>query len=208
MRDGIPCTSLVRTLIDLPAVEHVFRAEQALDHACRLDINNLVLTRARFLEVARRGRNGTRAMRRLLKERTGEYIPTGSDFETMALRMCKRFGIATPTKQLKIENKATQFVGYFDLAWEPVMVAMECDSLAFHFGKHAHVHDRRKRREAKRLGWELHEYTYEEVRDTPEEVAIELLGLIDARTQKGVTRRRRRGPRPTRGAPAATRRCR
>src|SRR5262245_52865630 len=71
---GIPCTSLVRTLIDLPAVEHSFRVEQALDHACRANADLLPVVNARFLQVARRGRNGTRVMRRLLGDRTGIYI--------------------------------------------------------------------------------------------------------------------------------------
>jgi hypothetical protein len=177
-RDGIPCTSLIRTVIDLPAVEHRFRAEQALDHVCRIDIANLRLTKARFVEVARRGRNGTAAMRAMLSERLGEYIPPDSAFESMALRMCKRFGLPEPSKQVKIEDPATGFVAYLDLAWRRPMVAMECDSLAFHFGRHAHEHDRRKRRGAKRLGWNVLEFTYEEVRDTPELVAKELSAAL------------------------------
>src|SRR4051794_16217676 len=65
-KSGIPCTSLVRTVLDLPGVEHPFRAEQGLDDACRRDPNLLALVRERFVQVARRGRNGTTIMRSFL----------------------------------------------------------------------------------------------------------------------------------------------
>src|SRR3954447_2103839 len=102
--DGIPCTSMVRTLIDLPAVEHPLRAEQAPDHPCRSNPGILVPTRQRFVEVARRGRNGTRAMRRLLNERPGEHIPVGSTFEAKALRIIRRLDIPEPVRQHKITD--------------------------------------------------------------------------------------------------------
>ena len=41
---------------------------------------------------------------------------------------------------------------------------MECDSLKHHFGKAAHEWDRRRRRHLKRLGWEVTEWTYDEVK--------------------------------------------
>ncbi|HEX2381225.1 MAG TPA: hypothetical protein VHI95_01205 [Acidimicrobiales bacterium] len=161
-RFGIPCTSLVRTLIDLPAVEHPFRVEQALDHACRVNAGILSAVNDRFLQVARRGRNGTRLMRKLLGERTGEYIPPGSTFEKLALDWIAQAGIETPVKQFKVVDG--DFTAYLDLAWPELLFAMECDSLAFHFGKAAQQWDRRRRRHLKRLGWEVAEYSYDEVK--------------------------------------------
>jgi hypothetical protein len=162
-RYGIPCTSLVRTLLDLPAVEHPFRAEQALDDACRKDANLLPVVRERFLQVARRGRNGTTVMRGFLNERPGGHIVVGSSFESQALRAIKAAGIATPVKQFKVVDG--DFTAYLDLSWPHLMFGMECDSLAFHFGKAAQVWDRRRRRHLKRLGWEIAEFSYDEVRD-------------------------------------------
>jgi len=161
-RFGIPCTSLARTLIDLPAVEHPFRVEQALDHACRVNPHILQIVNDRFLQVARRGRNGTTVMRRLLGERTGDYIPPGSTFEKLALGWIAQAGIQTPAKQWKVVDG--DFTAYLDLAWPDVLFAMECDSLAFHFGKAAQEWDRRRRRHLKRLGWEVAEFSYDEVK--------------------------------------------
>jgi hypothetical protein len=177
--DGIPCTSLVRTLIDLPAVEHPFRAEQALDHACRVDPGILVPTRQRFVEVARRGRNGTRAMRRLLNERPGDHIPVGSGFESQALRVIRRLDIPEPVRQHKITDG--DFIAFPDISWPPVRFFIECDSLAFHFGKRAHQWDRERRRHLKRLGWEGIEWTYEDVTQREAEIGRELVQLYRAR---------------------------
>ncbi len=159
---GIPCTSLVRTLLDLPAVEHPFRVEQALDHACRTSPDLLALVDARFRQVARRGRSGTRPMRRILGERTGAYIPPGSEFERLALRWIEQAGIETPVKQFKIVDG--DFTAYFDVAWPHLRFGMECDSLAFHFSRAAQEWDRKRRRHLKRLGWEVAEFTYDEVK--------------------------------------------
>ena len=161
-RYGIACTSVVRTLLDLPAVEHPFRAEQALDDAYRKDATVLPLLRERFLQVARRGRNGTTAMRGFLNERPGGYIAAGSDFEKLALRAIDAAGIEKPVKQFKVEDG--DFVAYLDLSWPQVMFAMECDSLRHHFSKAAFDWDRRRRRRLKALGWEVTEWTYDEVK--------------------------------------------
>jgi predicted transcriptional regulator of viral defense system len=174
--DGIPATTLVRTLVDLPAVEHFIRAEQAFDDACRKNRDVLSLTRRRFVEVARRGRNGTTAMRKILQERTGERIPRGSSFESKALRMIKNAELPKPVLQYMVEDG--DFRAFLDISWPPVRFALECDSLAHHFGKRAHEHDRRRRRRLKALGWEVIEVTYEEVDQTPEAVAAELRQLL------------------------------
>jgi hypothetical protein len=162
-RHGIPCTSVVRTVLDLPAVEHPFRAEQALDDACRKDADLLPVVRERFLQVARRGRNGTTVMRGFLNERPGGYIAPGSDFERLALRAIDEAGIEKPVKQFKVEDG--DFVAYLDISWPQWKFAMECDSLAHHFSKAAQTWDRRRRRRLKRLGWEVTEWTYDEVKD-------------------------------------------
>jgi hypothetical protein len=177
--DGIPCTSLVRTLIDLPAVEHRFRAEQALDHACRADPGILLPTRQRFVEVARRGRNGTRTMRALLNERPGTQIQIANKFESRALRIIRRLDLPEPVKQFKITDG--DFVAFPDISWPPIKFFIECDSLAFHFGKHSHEWDRRRRRHLKRLGWDGIEWTYDDVSDRADEIGRELLQLYRAR---------------------------
>jgi hypothetical protein len=177
---GISCTSIVRTLLDLPAVEHPFRAEQALDDAYRKDPNVLPLVRERFLQVARRGRNGTTAMRRLLNERPGGFIATGSDFEKLALRAIAAAGLEMPVKQFRVEDG--DFVAFLDLSWPQWKFAMECDSLKHHFTRPAFDWDRRRRRHLKRLRWEVTEWTYDEVKTGAYIPELQTLLVLASRT--------------------------
>jgi hypothetical protein len=183
-RYGIPCTPLPRTLIDLPAVEPMFKAEQALDDACRKHPDVLPAVRARFVQLARQGRNGIGIMRLMLEERPGGYIPPGSTFERMALRWIDGTDIERPEKQLKVTDG--DFTAYLDLAWPRLKFGVECDSLAFHFSKAAHTWDRKRRRHLKRLGWEVVEFTYEEVKSGA--FLRELRELLVLASQNAVSR--------------------
>jgi hypothetical protein len=176
--DGIPCTSLIRTLVDLPAVAWETRCGQALDHACRKDRSVLKRVRARHLEVARRGRNGTVMLRALLERRGEGYRLTDSGFEDKALHLIMEACLPDPVTQHRVQDG--DFLAFIDIAWPERMVGMECDSLAYHFGELAHTRDRMRRRRLKALGWDINEFTYEEVDQTPHIVVRDLrkaLGL-------------------------------
>lgn len=175
--DGIPCTSLVRTLVDLPAVCGMDHAGQALDHACRRDDDVLLAARQRFIEVARRGRNGTVKMRHLLNERLADPIREGSRFETRALRLIVDAGLARPEKQFRVDF-ADGSVAFLDLAWPDRMVCVECDSLAHHFGKRAFAKDRQRRRKLSLAGWNVYEYTYDDVVRRGDQVVRELRSAL------------------------------
>lgn len=158
--DGIPCTSLVRTLVDLPAVAHEFKAGVALDHASRHDADLLGAVAARHREVARRGRDGTVALRELLAERGfGDLVDSG--FERRALRLITDSDLPRPVTQHHVVDG--DFECWLDLAWPDRMVAMECDSLKHHTGDRAFRWERKRRRRLTALGWNVLEYTYREV---------------------------------------------
>lgn len=178
--DGIPCTSLVRTVLDLPAVAHPFRAAQGLDHACRTRPGMLDAIVARFLELAGRGRPGTRLMRAMLAERLGVGRFTQSGFESRAVRLVRSIGLPEPVLQHRVDD-GRGFVAFLYLAWPDIRWAIECDSLAHHSGKRAHEWDRRRRRTLKRLGWDVVEITYDDVTIRPAETGQDLVRLYTAR---------------------------
>jgi hypothetical protein len=158
--DGIACTSLVRTLVDLPAVAHEFKAGVALDQAIRSDPSLLLRVGERHREVARKGRNGTVALRALLAERgVGELVDSG--FERKALRLIDQGGLPKPVTQHHVVDG--DFECWLDIAWPAHLVAMECDSLRYHMGERAFRWERRRRRALIALGWTVLEFTYREV---------------------------------------------
>jgi hypothetical protein len=177
--DGLPCTSVVRTLLDLPAVAHPFLVGQALDHACRRWPGMLKAVNRRQLELARRGRRGSRLMRDLLDERLGRGRHRDSGFETKALRLIRSVGLPEPVLQQEVRDG--DFLAFLDVAWPDIKWFIECDSLSNHFGKRAHEWDRARRRHLKRLGWDGVEVTYDQVTKDGAATGRELLELYELR---------------------------
>jgi hypothetical protein len=177
--DGIPCTTVARTVLDLPAVAHPFVVAEALDAACRLHADALHIIVQRFLEVSGRGRKGTQVLRTMLDERLGRGRFTQSAFETLALRLVRSVGLPKPILQHPVRDG--EFVAYLDLAWPQVKWGVECDSLAWHSGKRAHEWDRRRRRRLKQLGWDLVEITYDDATKRRVQTGDQLRSLYDTR---------------------------
>jgi len=188
--DGIPCTSVVRTVLDLPAVAHPFRVAQALDCACRRRPGTLEAVAQRHRELKRQGRRGSRVMAEMLAERLGTGRFTDSGFEASAVRLVRRFGLPEPVLQHCVRDG--DFVAFLDLAWPAIRWAVECDSLAHHFGKRAHEWDRLRRRRLKRLGWDVVEVTYDQVTKQAGTTGRELRDLYDLAAHTPGTRRIRR----------------
>jgi very-short-patch-repair endonuclease len=180
--DGIPCTSVARTIIDLAAVAHQFQVALALDDASRRWPGTLAAVEARARELTRRGRRGIPIIRALLDERAGRGRYTDSGFETRAVRMVRSAGLPEPALQHTVRDGP--FVAHLDLAWPPIMWAVECDSLAHHSGKRAHEWDRRRRRRLKALGWDTVEITYDDVTLRRDRTARELADLYRARERE------------------------
>jgi hypothetical protein len=169
---GIPTTSLVRTLVDASAVVHPFLAGMALDSACRTNASLFPAVTKRFLELARRGRPGTVATRLLLAQRTPGGGFDGSGFEAKMARIIASRRLPKPVNQHRIEDG--DFLAVIDKAWPNVKLGIECDSLAHHFGARPHQWERTRRRRLHRLGWELAEYTYEDVTEREQMVGDEI----------------------------------
>lgn len=176
---GIPCTWVPRTILDLAAVVPPHQVGQALDDACRRWPGTLEVVRQRFLELAGKGRRGTRVIRALLEERLGKGKFTQSSFETSALRLIRSVGLPEPSLQHMVRDG--DFRAYLDIAWPRIMLGLECDSLAWHFGKKAHEHDRLRRRRLKALGWDMIEVTYDDVTKRRAETGEQLRELYFAR---------------------------
>lgn len=185
--DGLPTTSTVRTILDLPAVSHPFLVAQALDDACRRSPQMLDAIVRRHRELPQRGRRGAALMTAMLSERLGE--PVGDDdFETRAIRLVRSIGLPDPVTQFKVRD-GDDFVAYIDLAWPDIKWWVECDGLGGHSGKAAHEWDRQRRRRLKRLGWDGVEITFDDVTKRPDACGSDLHDLYHDRLASMEARR-------------------
>jgi very-short-patch-repair endonuclease len=162
--DGIPVTTIERTIFDLAAVCSRFTVELAIDNALRRELTTLDQLGAMLRRVGKRGRKGTKLLRGLLAERDPAYAPTESERELMLLRVLREHGLPEPERQFSIHDEFGNFVARPDLVYRDLKIAMEYDSYQHHVGKHPHVRDNRRRNAMTGIGWAVLVATAEDVR--------------------------------------------
>jgi hypothetical protein len=93
--DGIACTRVERTLVDLGAVVGEEALESALEAALRRGLSTAARVRAEVDRLARPGRRGLAALRRVL-DRRRDGRPTGSDPEVRMIQHLRAAALPTP----------------------------------------------------------------------------------------------------------------
>lgn len=170
--DGVPCTSLARTLFDLcgDPIIRPGRAARALDTALA---RRLVTTPAlwRVLDdLAERGRAGTVLMRALLMERGDRYVPPESELEARFLDLVGRHGLPVPERQVDLGD-SDQWIGRVDFLWRSSRVVVEVDGAEFHDGWTDRQHDAERDRRLVASGWTVLRFRWADIVDTPAAVA-------------------------------------
>ena len=166
--DGIPCTSIVRTILDLPAVVAPRRAEQALEDALRRRLCTIDQVASRFVQVARRGRRGTRVGRLIIEKRMGAYVPTKTEFERLVSDLVERAGLPQPQRQIKQDVRGTPV--YIDLGWKERLIGVECDGLFDHATNLALPWDDDRQNDLQLQGWLILRFTWQALTETPDVV--------------------------------------
>jgi hypothetical protein len=133
--DGIPVTSVARTLLDLADVLQPRQLIRAIEQAERLQIFDL---RAVESLLARSNGRRTGALRAALAAAGGEPPRVNSDWERDLLDFCDDHGIPRPALNVSV-------AGYVvDALWPAKKVIVELDSWSFHRSKRAFDTDREK----------------------------------------------------------------
>jgi hypothetical protein len=169
--EGLPCTSVARTLADLAGGTRrrdFVRAWNRADQQLALDVGPL------GRQIGRR-RRGWRTLRARL-EHYAAAPATESVLEDMVLEMCARFGIPPPVCQwpLAVEDRS----GRADFVWVDEGVALEADSRAWHAVQEAYERDRAKDLALRQAGFDPHRYTYWQIKHKAPEVAAVLVAAL------------------------------
>lgn len=176
---GIPCTSVVRTLLDLAGVLHPFRTDQAFEDALRKRLCSPEEVADRFVRFARRGRRGTRTMRALLEKRIGRDVPTMSEFERRFLELVSAMPVPTPTPQFAVDLPTARV--HLDFAWPADLIAAECDGLYDHGTNVRLVWDDDRQNELVLRGWLVLRFTWAQLTGQPTVVRRQLTAAFTAR---------------------------
>ncbi len=163
--DAIPCTNIVRTLIDLPSVLPEHWADRVYEDAFRRELCTVEEVTNRFVQTARRGRNGTRLGRQLLQKRLDAYVPTMSEFEQRVADLLEGDGLPRLAHQVPV--RLEHATAYIDLGWPELKVGIQCDGLAHHGGIRRPWDDDRQN-QLMLAGWLIVALTWQVVTETPE----------------------------------------
>jgi very-short-patch-repair endonuclease len=128
--DGVPCTSLARTLFDLCGTERLGRAARALDNALAKQWVTIPALWSVLIETKSQGRAGSTVLRALLTERGPSYVPPATELERRFITLVARFGLPTPRRQIDLGN-ADEWIGRVDFAF-PTGVVVEVDGTENH----------------------------------------------------------------------------
>ncbi|UDY38112.1 hypothetical protein [Dermatobacter hominis] len=170
--DGIPVTSVTRTLIDMGRYVGAHRLGSMLDDAVRRKLTTYERVHDRFRELARPGRNGIGRMRAVLEDRPCGAPAPGSDFETMVLRLLRQARLPEPVLQHRVQCDDLHFL--LDLAWPDHMLAVECEGHAYHQTPTQLAWDEMRKNRLQLEGWTVLAYTWITARRDPDGLVSEV----------------------------------
>lgn len=172
--DGIPVTSVFRTIFDLAAVASMRELERAWHEA---EVRRLT-DRVSLPMLLERypGRRGTRRLRGLL----GSDEPVGitrNEFEEAFLALIDAHALPRPRMNADLSLRG-RFIEV-DALWESRWFAVELDSRGVHGTKKRFESDRQRDRILVAEGWRTMRVTWQQLHDEPDEIAADLKSALE-----------------------------
>lgn len=177
LKDGIPVTTVARTLLDLAAIVSRRHLREAYDNAERHDL--LDVGELRELVETTTGRRGLSAIRRLLARDLESAARSRSALEVEFAIFCRESGLPEP-----IMNA---YVGGYevDAYWPDSRLVVELDGYEYHRGREAFERDRAKVGDLAELGIEVLPLTHRRLRSAPSRVATTLRAAVAKQRRSG-----------------------
>jgi hypothetical protein len=180
--DGIPITTVARTLVDLGAVASLRTVEAALDRAIGLRRVTLREVRHAMIAVARRGRHGVGKIRRLLDARGVADVPSGI-FEARMASLLRNASLPPAVPEHVVRDEHGAFIAVVDFAYPELHLAIEVDGYEPHAAYTSFTSGHQRDRLLLDAGWEALHYTWDEVDGHPTAVAVEIWRHVQRRSR-------------------------
>jgi very-short-patch-repair endonuclease len=166
--EGIPVTTVARTLLDLAEVAPA-RIERALEAAERMGFFDLRKVEA--LMDRNPGRRGSRILGAALDTYRDPSL-TRSELERRFLRLCRRAGLPAPATNIWIAGQEV------DAVWCDKRLVVELDSHEFHRTRAAFERDRVRDGDLQLAGYRVLRVTHRRLRDEPNVIVSMVRSLL------------------------------
>lgn len=177
MVDGIPVTTVERTLIDAGAVHSPRFVEDALDECIRRNLTSADAVARRVQATAGQGRNGIGVMRAILDTRHALQNTTESVLESRFLRALRDHGVALPVTQHVI-RLGHHVVARVDFAYPERRVAIEVDGLRYHASRAALEADATRQNEISAAGFRVFRFSKGDLAE-PSRIAMRIARILE-----------------------------
>jgi very-short-patch-repair endonuclease len=161
--DGIPCTTLARTLIDVAGLLARPAFEDLLDTAIVRRFVTVAQLRARAQELWAPRRNGCAIVLELLDARDPRLHQAANVWEAKVLRVVRELGLPSPEVNHRVRVGGR--VRYLDVAWPDAKVAIEFDGFVPHSTRRVFDDDRARQNDLVADGWTVFRVTATMLRD-------------------------------------------
>jgi hypothetical protein len=179
VKDGIPVTSVARTLLDLAALVNARRLRRALAEADRREVFDLGLVE-RLLDRTAGHRGRGRLQRALSEYRAPPW--TRSGLERLFLDLCDEACLPQPRVNSFVEGHEVDFV------WAAQRLIVELDGYAYHHHRRAFEDDRARDAALQLAGYRVLRFTDRRLERDRAEVVRILRGLLNPSRASGAAR--------------------
>jgi len=185
--DGLPVTTLPRTLFDLCGLVSPARRLRGLPNLTQREVERAMDDAiARSMSVADlehvlarlggRGRGGTALFRELIDARGEGFVATESELEDLLFAVLMRFGLPLPSKQVVLGGALP--VGRVDFLYRELRVVIEADSRKHHSALIDAERDRWRDLDLAADGFTVVRVTWRQLIDEPERFVAALERLL------------------------------
>lgn len=173
VREGIPVTSLERTLLDLASVLDEAALRRAFEEADRLYLLDLRALQ-RLCGTCGNGRRGSATLRRIAGAALAPAAGR-SELESRFEELCRAHSLPSAATNVSVLGHEV------DALWPAQKLVVELDGFAFHGHRAAFERDRARDAALQAAGYRVLRLTHRRLRDEPGRVAEELRRLLAAR---------------------------
>ncbi len=173
VHDGIPATTVARTLLDLATVVDQRQVERAINEAEVLHLWGEVSLAALLKRYP--GRAGTGSVRAALRARQDGPTLTRNDLEERFLRLVRNASLPSPEVNATLVLNGRTFE--IDFLWREQRLAVEVDGHDAHGTRAAFEQDRERDRILSAAGWRPARFTWRQLDRVTGELPL-LLGTV------------------------------
>src|SRR5438874_3770859 len=170
--DGIPVTTIERTLFDLAGAINEKRADRAIENALARRRTTVERLWDVWADLAAPHRPGMLVMRKLLVKRGAGYVARESELEIRFSDLLDANEIAQPDWQVEVGDD--DFIGRVDCLFRQARLIVELDGRVGHVGVLDQARDAERDKRLRALGYRVRRFRWEDVVLRPGWVLSEL----------------------------------